>query len=467
MKLLRKVCSLSACMFAIVAVLDGIAIPASADPSIRQQQWYLDALGIPQAQKISTGRGITVAVIDETGVDAANPDLAGQVLEGAGFGGSSNGKSTEDHASHATLTAGVIAAKGGDNSHALGIAPGAKILPVALSDDPSPESISRAIRWAADHGAQVINISLGAAYDEPPKVEVDAVNYALSKDAVVVAAAGNTTAGMTTVAAPASVPGTIAVSGVTNHADFWSGSVSGKEVVLAAPASHIVNTWIHARSWYGYGDGTSQAAPIVAGTAALIRSKYPDMNAANVINRLIKTAKDQGKPGRDQYFGYGTVRPVDALTKDVPEVSTNPLVKNAGGSATARPNSGAHPYHVKGAPKIGGITVRAWVALGVIVLVFIAGLIVVIVAVGRRSRRRKASPQFGPPGQQPAWTQQPYSGGPPQSQGPWPGPYGGQGPPPGPGPSFGAPPPPPGSAPGGGEPTGSAEAPTGSQRHPG
>ena len=411
---------------------------------------------------------MTVAVIDNDGVDAQNPDLAGQVLTGTSIGGGApDGIASDDGAMHATLVAGVIAAKGGGQDHILGIAPGAKILPVGLSNRLPTDDVGRAIRWATDNGAKVIEMSFGTISEELPRDEVDAVNYATSHDVVLVAAAGNTEAGMTAVAAPASIPGVIAVSGVDKGANFWNGSVSGPQVVMSAPAVHITSTSVHHKTWYAYADGTSLAAPIVAGTAALIRSKYPDMNAANVINRLIKTAKDQGKPGRDQYFGYGTVRPVDALTKDVPEVSTNPLVKNAGGSATARPNSGAHPYHVKDAPKIGGITVRAWVALGVIVLVFIAGLIVVIVAVGRRSRRRKASPQFGPPGQQPAWTQQPYSGGPPQSQGPWPGPYGGQGPPPGPGPSFGAPPPPPGSAPGGGEPTGSAEAPTGSQRHPG
>lgn len=391
-----------------------VAAPVTALPPVRERQWYLDALKIPQAQRISTGKGVTVAVIDSP-VDAKSPDLAGQVLRGTGSGDA--GQASDDSAIHGTQVAGVIAAKGGGADHALGIAPGARILPVALPADRDDDDIANAIRWAADHGARVINISVGGAHETPPQSEVDAVRYAMSKDAVIVAAAGNTAEHMSAVASPADIPGVIAVSGTDQSSDFWSGSVSGPEVVLAAPAASITTTYITGNGGapYGHADGTSMAAPIVSGAAALVRSKFPHMNAANVVNRLLKTAKDQGDAGRDRYFGFGTVRPLDALTADVPQVSANPLAKTTGGGSSSRPSAaGGHRL-----ARPGGITVRGWVALGVGALVVVVLIVVVLVLVVRRGKRRRAgSPSYQgmPP---------PYSSGPPGGPSAAPGPYGG------------------------------------------
>ncbi|HEY3505116.1 MAG TPA: S8 family serine peptidase [Actinocatenispora sp.] len=391
-----------------------VATPATALPPVRERQWYLDALKIPQAQRISTGKGVTVAVIDSP-VDATSPDLAGQVLRGTGSGDA--GQASDDSAIHGTQVAGVIAAKGGGADHALGIAPGARILPVALPADRDDDDIANAIRWAADHGAQVINISVGGAHETPPQSEVDAVRYAMSKDAVIVAAAGNTAEHMSAVASPADIPGVIAVSGTDQSSDFWSGSVSGPEVVLAAPAASITTTYITGNGGapYGHADGTSMAAPIVSGAAALVRSKFPHMNAANVVNRLLKTAKDQGDPGRDKYFGFGTVRPYDALTAEVPQVSANPLARTTGGGSSARTSAaGGHRL-----ARPGGITVRGWVALGVGALILVVLIVVVLVLVVRRGKRRRpGSPPYQ--GMPPPYGSGP-GGGPPTA----PGPYGG------------------------------------------
>jgi type VII secretion-associated serine protease mycosin len=367
----------------------GVAAPARAD--VRSLQWYLDPLHVADAQRITTGAGVIVAVIDGDGVDGSHPDLAGQVLPGAGFGGASaNGWSTVADASHMTGVASVIAAKGGGPDHLLGIAPGAKILPVGVMAGPpdttvlDPAALAEAIRWAVDHGAKVINMSIGSA-GPAPEVERDAIRYALDRDVVLVAAAGNAHAAGQAVAAPANIPGVVAVAGVDRSINPWSDSSSGPEVAISAPAVGIPTATPRAfsRSGYASGDGTSFAAPIVTGTVALIRAKYPQLNAANVIERLIATAKDQDPPGRDEHYGFGTVRVVDALTKDVPTVSTNPL-----GTPDASPSPGADT----GPPVSSSRANKARAALIVVgVLVALVVLVVVLVVVGRSRRKSRAA----------------------------------------------------------------------------
>jgi subtilisin family serine protease len=388
-----------------------IAPPASAGlSSRRQEQWYLDVLNIPRAQRITNGSGVVVAVIDDMGIDARIPELRGKVLQGAGFGGSPNGIYYGADHTHATSVASIIAGSGGGPDQILGVAPGVKILPVGLKLHlegtnyrcSSPEDIANAIRWAADHGAKVINMSLGAAVgDLMPQPIIDAVHYALSKDVVLVASAGNVVQGQLSVAAPAGIPGVIAVSGtVRQNAGFWDGSAKGNAVVLGAPAKDIVTAASGGPPWrHLITSGTSDASPIVAGTAALIRSKYPQMNAVNVINRLIKTAKDQGPPGRDPYYGFGTVRPLDALTAHVSDVSSNPLIYNGG--VTAPTTAGKRT-----SGGVAGLPYWAWAAIGC------AMLVVVVLVIGSSARRRRggpgvAAPAPGGPGYQPPWGQVP------------------------------------------------------------
>jgi type VII secretion-associated serine protease mycosin len=397
------------------------AAPAHAE-TVRQGQWYLDALSVPEAQRISTGQGVVVGVIDGVGVDAQHPDLAGQVLPGAAFGvDSPNGWSTAADASHATGVAGIIAAKGGGDMHALGIAPGARILPVAVPKAGSHNFISPAIRWAVDHGAKVINISLSTGVQADP-AEVDAVRYAFTKDVVVVAAAGNTTDGDTQVISPANIPGVLAVSGVGHHAEFWSGSVSGPEVAISAPSVDMVTPGTPAKNPSGYsaGIGTSFASPVVAAAAAMIRSKFPGLNAASVVNRLIATARDHGPTGRDPQFGFGTVRILNALTTDVPNVTANPL-----GAPSAAPSTSSTGGTAGGAAHTDGMPVAILAIAGVFFLVLIVVVVVIVVAANRRRPARPVPPQpYGPPvgyGPPPhGYGPPPHAGGPPPPPGQYP-----------------------------------------------
>jgi type VII secretion-associated serine protease mycosin len=324
-----RICTTSAAI--LIAVLLGGG-PALAAPTVevRKAEWWLAPMGIAKAQQISQGEGVIVGLVD-TGVDSTHPDLAGRILAGAG-GGSANGTGSTAAENHGTNMAGLIVGQGGGPTRMLGIAPKVKILPYAISATVSSREVAAGIRWTADHGADVINISNahpGQANDD----EIAAVNYALSKDIVVVASAGNTPETGAEVGSPASIPGVIAVAGIQTSGNFWEFSASGEQVVVAAPAERLISTAPRASdpSRYMIADGTSGAAALVSGLVALIRSRYPDLDAANVINRVISTAKDNGKPGRDPYFGYGTVRMVTALTATVPSVTANPL----GGAAAA------------------------------------------------------------------------------------------------------------------------------------
>ncbi|MFV2116691.1 S8 family serine peptidase [Micromonospora sp. LOL_025] len=418
--------------------------PARAD-TVRGLQWYLDTLKIPQAHKLTKGRGVTVAVID-TGVNPNLPDLRGQVLPGKGIGSgtAADGRRDDDtRKAHGSAMAGIIASRGGGAMRHLGIAPEAKILPVAMGDSFDSADLSQGIRWAADAGADVINMSVGTGTAATPD-EIAAVRYALDKDVVLIASAGNRLQNDRVVTSPANIPGVIAVTGLAKNGEFFAQSATGREAVLAAPMQEIISPRSASVSsnGYGIGSGTSDAAAITSGVAALVRAKYPDLDAANVANRLIRTARDQGPAGRDSQYGFGAIDPLAALTRSVPAVDAHPLL--AGAANGADPSAGAAESQKDDGPAVSismkkdtGALVRGALCL----LVPVALLILVIVLV-RRSRRKATAVRPGPPGYPPP-------GGPPG--------YPPPGYPPAGGPQAGPPgyPPPPGHPPAGGAPVGS------------
>jgi type VII secretion-associated serine protease mycosin len=299
--------------------------PARAD-NIRSLEWYLDFLEAPRAQQISQGDSVIVAVLD-TGVNANQPELSGSVLPG--YDSVANDNAWTDLDGHGTAMASLIAAHGKNAADgALGVAPRAKILPIRIGvvgNDSDAYEIEHGIPWAVSHGAKVICMAFGAAGGTDKLKQ--AIAEAEAANVVLVAAVGNKPED-TEVGYPAAYPGVVAVGGVDrngNHADL---SVTGSEVVLSAPAVDIVAP--RANGQYSSANGTSDATAIVAGVAALVRAKYPNLSAAEVVHRLTATAIDKGPPGRDDQYGYGIVNPVAALTADVPPLQTSP-------SATPQP----------------------------------------------------------------------------------------------------------------------------------
>ncbi|HEV2088163.1 MAG TPA: S8 family serine peptidase, partial [Cryptosporangiaceae bacterium] len=252
----------------LLAVLVGLGLgfagpvaPAAAD-TVRDQQWQLGFLRAQDAWEHSTGKGVTVAVID-SGVDADHPDLRGQVLPGKDFvDGSTDGR--KDVVGHGTTVAALIAGRGDDTAGVMGLAYQAKILPIRVLDTKnqydSADDVARAVRWAVDNGAKVINLSLGSA--DTSVTLTDALLYAFDHDVVVVACDGNLSNNRGTVVwHPAREPGVVAVSGVVRSGAFWPGSLRGPETALAAPAAEINGAYPGGRYWRV--QGTSFASPLV------------------------------------------------------------------------------------------------------------------------------------------------------------------------------------------------------------
>ena len=305
------------------------ATPASAAPnpvggdSVRAEQWHLKTLNVAGAWTYASGDGVTVAVID-SGVDAEHVDLQGQVLPGLDLV-DAKGDADTDLVGHGTTVSAIIAGKN-DDAGVVGIAPKAKILPVRVLDQENRYDdamiVAKGVRWAVDHGAKVVNLSLGGSGSSAALAA--ALDYAFAKDVVVIACTGNASASSTSgVWYPAREPGVLAVAGMERDGDvLWSGSITGKETVVTAPATQLVGA---RPSGYWRVQGTSFAAPMVSGVAALIRSRWPDMPAGEVVNRIVRTAKDRGAAGRDAQYGFGMVDPTGALTAQVPAAAGNPL----------------------------------------------------------------------------------------------------------------------------------------------
>jgi len=317
--------------------------------SVRDDQWYLKTLDVAGAWTYATGAGVTVAVID-SGVDSTHPDLQGQVLPGLDLV-DSKGDGDTDLVGHGTTVSAIIAGRGDDTAGIIGIAPKAKILPVRVLDEENRYNdaiiVAKGVRWAVDHGARVINLSLGG--NGSSATLAAALDYAFAKDVVVVACTGNTSASPDSeVWYPAREPGVLAVAGMQKDTDLlWDGSITGQQTVVTAPATQLVG----AQSGGGYWkvQGTSFAAPMVSGTAALIRSRWPTMPAGEVINRIIRTATDRGPTGRDATYGFGEINPTGALTASVPAVFENPL-DTAPSPGIARFGSAPAPGQAQSAP---------------------------------------------------------------------------------------------------------------------
>jgi len=285
---------------------------------VRQHEYWLTDYRIVDAWKQSTGSGVTVAVID-TGVDGTHPDLVDNVLEGydASGEGSPNGwQGLGVEPMHGTEVASLIAGHGhnvsgipkiagqpGKPAGVIGVAPDAKILPISLNmvsnaEKSIDEQIPAAVRYAVDHGAQVINLSIGSNKTTWPKSWDDAFAYAEEKGVVVVASAGNRGSGITQVGAPATIPGVLTVGGVDRQREASKGSsTQGISIGVTAPSNDMIAA--APGNKYMIWSGSSASAPLVSGLAALIKSKYPNLSAAQIIQRITESADDTGAVGRD------------------------------------------------------------------------------------------------------------------------------------------------------------------------
>jgi subtilisin family serine protease len=299
----------------IDATIDATIDTSSCD-TYYARQWHLERIGADKAWSVSTGSpGVIIAVVD-TGVDASHPDLAGRVLAGFDFV-SGDGDASDDHG-HGTQVAGIAAAAGDNGSGVAGVAWKVRILPVKVLDSSGCgyySDIIAGIRYAADNGAAAINLSLsGGARSDALQ---EAVDYALSRGAVVVAAAGNDA--LDTLGYPAACRGVIAV-GATDRDDIPAAfSNRGEGLDLVAPGISVFTT--SRGGGFTAVSGTSASAPQVAGAAALLRSVNPGVDPGEVEERLRSTARDLGSPGPDSATGCGLLQAQLALGWNEPGAS--------------------------------------------------------------------------------------------------------------------------------------------------
>ncbi len=300
-------------------------------------EWWFGRWQVQQqVWPLTEGAGVTVAVLD-TGVQASLPDLRDAVLPGLDLTGhDSRGEVDYDYSEdgHGSAMAVLIAGQG-YGTGTVGIAPKAKILPVAFPSSPdgngdvTRSEVVEAVRFAVSHGARVIDLSYGGTGMSPAvcdPAEEDAFAYALQHNVVLVASAGDTVLSGTG-PGPAGCPGVLAVGGSEPDGSLWPYSDQQPYVAVAAPGAHMVYVGRDER-YTTTGAGTSLSAALVSGAAALILSRYPAMPWYQVDQRIIDTATATGHPVPNDAFGYGVVdlaEAVNASAHPVSAVAANPV----------------------------------------------------------------------------------------------------------------------------------------------
>jgi len=286
------------------------------DPN-RPLQYALDIASFEQAWTTTRGTGVIVAVVD-TGVRGDHEDLAPIVVGGKDYVEPTNG--LVDPNGHGTHVAGIIGAVANNGRGIAGGAPDVRIMPIRVlnaSGSGSSASVAEGIIWAADHGARVINLSLGGGKTQGL---IDAVNYAFSKNSLVIAAAGNGGSYCNECIYPAGATNAIAVGAVDsskNKADF---SNWGPHVDLVAPGVNILSTYSRSNHDYVGMTGTSMATPYASAAAALVVAANPGRTAAQARAALEGGADDLGAPGRDDWYGHGFIDPRDSVLRALPPV---------------------------------------------------------------------------------------------------------------------------------------------------
>ncbi|WP_223770204.1 S8 family serine peptidase [Streptomyces huiliensis] len=414
------------CRALVLASAVGFLLPLSAAPAgadtMRERQWYLKTMQAERMWRVSTGKGITVAVLD-SGVRSSQPELEGRVHVGRSFASSSDTESG-DSEHHGTAMATLIAGRAGSGQGVQGLAPDARILSVKLGDDTMDNSVlAKALRYAADSEAQIISMSLGmkrALLSEKQDREMQAaVAYAIKKGKLLIAGSGNGGDKGNAVEYPAAIPGVAAISAVDGKLTATKFSTHGPQVALGAPGEKMPIPCDRAGG-YCESRGTSQATAIASASAALVWSLHPKWTGNQVLRVLLDTA---GRPPRgkvpSEYVGYGLIRPRENVLENKgnpgpPDV--NPLVEAAekDGKSSAKGASPSAPVTHEPALATGKKSKSKdkddnlpWFIGGAIALA-VPGAVLVALMVRRGRRKAKAKQQR----QQAAAAAGSYGGGP-------------------------------------------------------
>jgi subtilisin family serine protease len=304
------------------AVVHAAGWPADAPPSdpLFPRQTDLPQVHVPGAWKTTIGSPSVVIAVIDSGFDLAHPDLAGVPVVSP-RNETWNTTDVTDQDGHGTLVAGTIFARTNDATGIAGIAPGVTLMPIKVLDGDGSgffSDVLDAVDWARTHGANIINLSLGALLT-PDQVALFQPTFTVARAAglLIVAAAGNT--GIGTRSYPASLDGVVSVAAVDASDTRADWSTFNSAVDLSAPGVDILSTSAFDPHGYESVSGTSFSSPIVAGIAALVWSARPTLTVNQLEAVLRTSATDLGAPGRDNLYGSGRVDAAAALRAPVPD----------------------------------------------------------------------------------------------------------------------------------------------------
>ncbi|MHA3704987.1 S8 family peptidase [Jatrophihabitans sp. YIM 134969] len=321
------------------------ASPAAAAPGPPgAKQYYFDQWDVPAIWASGArGQGVVIAELD-TGVNASLPEFAGKILPGTDVGTAGGDGRTDratDDFGHGTAMASIMVANPGAYG-ITGLAPDARILPVAIplqgtTDASDDDQLPEAIRYAADHGAKIISMSLGGERSpstDPvpcPAAEQEAVFYAMGKGAVLVAASGNDGLKGSPVADPGVCLGVVSVGATTSSGTVAGFSSQHPYLTMTAPGVGIASLSRVPGTGYA-GDGTSQATAITSAALALAWSAHPELSAEELVTRLIATLQPgpgQTKGQHSSAYGYGTLAANRLVDDAVDSSGSNPVYAGA------------------------------------------------------------------------------------------------------------------------------------------
>lgn len=286
------------------------------DPRFLADQWDKWVMYADRAWDAGTGSHTVKLAVCDNGVEYWHADLAANFEPGRpgyDFVSGDDDPKPDDpsapEAFHGTHVSGICAAAL-DNGVGVAGWSNALLCAVRVLDDSgsgNTSDLASGIRWAADNGCRVVNMSLGA--DAAPTTVIEACGYAAGRGVLLVAAAGN--AGTSPVQYPAGLPECVCVGATDEFSGLASFSNYGSAQELVAPGTDILSTWVGGTWWFA--SGTSMACPEVAGVAALVLAADPGLGVARLRSILAASCLDKGLPGRDESFGHGLLNAARAV----------------------------------------------------------------------------------------------------------------------------------------------------------
>ncbi len=360
------------------------AAAAPADSIQAKEQWVLSMLSAQAAWSVTRGAGVTVAVID-SGVNPHVSDLSGSVITGPNYTGVTTRPSSRDWGVHGTWMASLIAGHGHDDglSGVVGTAPAARILSIRVIPDRADphyhkyereeetviqQSLADGIKYAVTHGAKVISMSIG--YSAPSVTVRSELQDAYDHGVVVIASAGNSGGpssgriGKAPESFPADYPGVISVSAVKVSGAVAPFSSDNLSVKVAAPGVSVPAQGRDGQYWLV--SGTSPACALVAGVAALIKSKYPRLAPDLVARALTSTTTDRPADGYDSQVGFGIVDAAAALAKAGRLAGVRPVVTSIKGTVKYHGVLSAAPVQPRGSGQLVLFSILALTSLALI-----------------------------------------------------------------------------------------------------